>query len=216
MCSSLECTLLVHLQELFDKCENKFKGPTTGAPRSVFSKLVNTWASLSHTVLVLAGTGLRLADSLALVASAVFKYEADLRDLLIVDFDMYDQLESMQAYLTQFFPVPSHTMDDIFSILTGIKRAVLANLFSNVSIGRNRTSALFVTQVLTNKDAKTGEDLFSDCVNEVKLQRQNLMQTHQCRSGVSSINYAMARDLMHSLVLALYLLSSTRIILYFD
>jgi hypothetical protein len=90
----------------------------------VFSKLVNTWASLSHTVLVLAGTGLRLLDSLALVASAVFKSE-DMQDLLIVDFDMYDQLESMQAYITQFFPVPPSIMDDIFSILTGIKNAVL-------------------------------------------------------------------------------------------
>jgi hypothetical protein len=72
-------------------------------------------------VLVLAGTRLYLLDLLTLVASTVFKSELDMQDLLIVDFDMYDQLKLMQAYIIQFFSVSPLIMDYIFSILTGIK-----------------------------------------------------------------------------------------------
>jgi hypothetical protein len=58
-----------------------------------------------------------------------------MRNLLIADFDMYDQLESMQAYITQFFPVSPPLMDYIFSILTGIKSYLRETLFCNDSQG---------------------------------------------------------------------------------
>jgi hypothetical protein len=71
-------------------------------------------------VLVLAGTGLKLRDSLKLVASAILKPEADMSAYLVVDFDMYDDSERMAAYMNIFFLIPSNdVMSKIFERITG-------------------------------------------------------------------------------------------------
>lgn len=107
------------MQLLFEKCVGKFTGPVHFELRSVFSKLVATWTESTQTLLVLAGTGLRLRKSLNFAASGILKPEADLEKYTIVDFGLFDTLDEMRDYILLYFPVSEGLMVDIFNLLRG-------------------------------------------------------------------------------------------------
>jgi hypothetical protein len=88
---------------LLKVCEDKFAAiQSQGSTRSLFSKLVNQWTNTTETVLLIAGTGLRLREANKYVASATYKNIAQ-KEYLIVDFGGYYQLKHFGSYLEVYF-----------------------------------------------------------------------------------------------------------------
>lgn len=139
-------------QLLFERCVGKFTGITHFEQRSVFSKLVPIWTASTQTLLVLAGTGLRLRKSLKFAASGMLKPEAELEKYTIVDFGLFDTVEEMQEYLLCYFPSSPNMIREIFSYLKG----------------RRRTAAFFATRILSStKQFDSPDALLRSVLDEV-------------------------------------------------
>ena len=98
-------------QILLSSCENCLSN--TPAPLSLLSPMVASLVSLPSMNIILSGTGLGLKNSLNATT------ETELAKYLIVDFGLYNDIQSMHKYVGQFIEITEQDMRSIFNVLRG-------------------------------------------------------------------------------------------------
>lgn len=109
-------------QLLLSTCVDLFEGPNSHSPHALLTPFVKMLSSFTPLTLLVSGTGLRLQQSLEVVASAVFKPEQDMRKFLIVNWGGYTQQQKMGYYLRAFFPITNEELTKVYEMLKGLYR----------------------------------------------------------------------------------------------